>query len=68
MLPPRRNPCPESKRGAVDDAVRRFQGKGYKQMQRYVKARYAFEPKTCWIADRKEQLGFQPKRAWNRGK
>ncbi len=64
----RKHPCPVDKRSAVDEAVRRFGGQGYKEIQRYVKEHYSFTPKTCWIADRKEALGFRPKRAWNRGK
>jgi len=38
----------------------------YQQIQNYVKAKYGFKPKTCWIADVKEQEGLEVKRAWNR--
>jgi len=68
MPPDRKHPCPPSKQAPVDEALQRFNGQGYKEIQRYVKEHYGFTPKTCWIADRKEELGFRPKRAWNRGK
>jgi hypothetical protein len=38
----------------------------YHQIQDYVKAKYGFIPKTCWIADVKEQSGLPVRRAWNR--
>lgn len=38
----------------------------YKQIQDYVKSIYGFQPKTCWIADVKEQAGLPVRRAWNR--
>lgn len=38
----------------------------YTQIQKYVKGKYGFQPKTCWIADVKEQAGLQVRRAWNR--
>jgi hypothetical protein len=38
----------------------------YKQIQEYIKAKYGFQPKTCWIADVKEQEGLYVKHAWNR--
>ncbi len=38
----------------------------YRQIQEYVKAKYGFQPKTCWIADVKEQEGLDVKHAWNR--
>src|SRR5687768_16107088 len=37
----------------------------YKQIREYVQQRFDFEPKTCWIADVKEQNGLSP-RARNR--
>ena len=38
----------------------------YKQIQDYVKREHDFQPKTCWIADVKEQAGLPVKRARNR--
>jgi len=38
----------------------------YLKIQAYVKARYGFEPKTCWIADAKEKCGIPVREAWNR--
>ena len=38
----------------------------YKQMAKYVRKQFDFEPKTCWIADVKEQNGLSPRRAHNR--
>jgi hypothetical protein len=38
----------------------------YEEIQQYVKANYGFKPKTCWIADVKEQCGIQRREAWNR--
>lgn len=38
----------------------------YKQIQNYTKEHYGFSPKTCWIADIKEQCGLMPKLAPNR--
>ena len=38
----------------------------YKQIQKYVKGKYGFIPKTCWIADVKGQCGLSVRRAWNR--
>ncbi len=64
---PRTYPCPPEKAPMVDLAIRRFAGEGYRQMQRYVKRKWGFVPKTCWIADRKEVLGFDVQPAWNRG-
>jgi hypothetical protein len=52
----------------VDEAVRRFEGKGYAEIQQYVRSKYGFVPKTCWIAHRKEVLGFSPRPVWNRGR
>jgi len=38
----------------------------YQQIQEYVRRKYGFQPKTCWIADVKEQVGLPVRRAWNR--
>jgi len=38
----------------------------YKQIQEWVKKKYGFTPKTCWIADVKEQCGLKVRKAWNR--
>lgn len=31
-----------------------------------VREMYGFQPKPCWIADVKEQLGYSVRPAWNR--
>jgi len=38
----------------------------YKQIQEFVKEKYDFVPKTCWIADVKEKSGSAPAPAPNR--
>ena len=38
----------------------------YKEIQEWIKKKYKYEPKTCWIADVKEQCGLPVKSAWNR--
>ena len=38
----------------------------YKQIQEYVKEKYDFSPKTCWIAHMKDVLGVESKVAFNR--
>jgi hypothetical protein len=38
----------------------------YVEIQRYVKKRYGFEPKTCWIADVKAEHGVTTRPAPNR--
>lgn len=38
----------------------------YKQIQDYVKKRYGYQPKTCWIAHVKELSGLSMRKAWNR--
>jgi hypothetical protein len=38
----------------------------YKQITEYVKAKYNYTPKPCWIADVKEQMGFHVPYAHNR--
>jgi len=38
----------------------------YKQIQAYVKGKYGFIPKTCWIAHVKEICGLPLRKAWNR--
>ena len=39
----------------------------YSQIQAWVKSKYGWEPKTCWIAHCKELAGLPVRRAWNRG-
>jgi hypothetical protein len=38
----------------------------YKKIQKYVKSKYGFVPKTCWIAHAKELCGLNVRKAWNR--
>lgn len=38
----------------------------YKQIQEYVKQRYGYVPKLCWIVHMKEECGFKPKVSSNR--
>jgi len=38
----------------------------YKEIQKWVKRHYGFVPKTCWIADVKQQEGLPVKLAPNR--
>jgi hypothetical protein len=38
----------------------------YKQIQDWIKQQYGFAPKTCWIADIKNQYGLTQRRAPNR--
>ncbi len=38
----------------------------YKQIQEYVRPRYRFVPKTCWIAHVKELCGLPVRKAPNR--
>lgn len=38
----------------------------YKEIQEYVKNKYGYTPKTCWIAHSKEIFGLTPKTASNR--
>jgi hypothetical protein len=38
----------------------------YKQIQEWVKQQYGFIPKTCWIADAKNQAGIPMRKAPNR--
>ena len=38
----------------------------YRQIQHYVKLKYGFQPKTCWIADVKELVGLPVREARNR--
>jgi hypothetical protein len=38
----------------------------YEEIQEYIKIKYGFEPKTCWIADVKNQCGITMRTAWNR--
>jgi hypothetical protein len=39
----------------------------YKNIQSYVKRKYGFVPKTCWIAHAKELCGIPVRTAPNRG-
>ena len=54
----RKFPCPPSKAAAVDEAIKKFDGRDYKAMQAYVKEKHGFHPRPSWIGDRKEQLGY----------
>ena len=38
----------------------------YYQIQEYIKKKYGYSVKTCWIADVKEQCGLNPRIAPNR--
>jgi 23S rRNA (uracil1939-C5)-methyltransferase len=38
----------------------------YEQIKAFVKEKYDFVPKSCWIADAKEKAGLEVHRAWNR--
>lgn len=38
----------------------------YIQIMEYVKSKYGYSPKTCWIADVKEQMGLTLRQAPNR--
>ncbi|OIJ22018.1 hypothetical protein BKP45_04900 [Anaerobacillus alkalidiazotrophicus] len=38
----------------------------YVQIQQYVKHKYGYIPKTCWIAHMKEVCGLKPKTSHNR--
>jgi hypothetical protein len=38
----------------------------YKEIQDYVKNKYGFVPKTCWIADVREICGLPVRKAGNR--
>jgi len=38
----------------------------YKQIQDWVKIKYGFVPKTCWIADVKQKSGLNVRMASNR--
>ncbi len=38
----------------------------YKEIQAWVKARYGWLPRTCWIAHRKEMNGLPRRNAHNR--
>jgi len=40
----------------------------YEQIQNWVREKYGFTVKTCWIADVKEKCGLPPRRAPNRNK
>ena len=38
----------------------------YAKIQKYVKERFSYSVKTCWIADMKEQCGIPVRKANNR--
>lgn len=38
----------------------------YREIQKFVKRKYGYTVKTCWIADVKEMCGLNPKKAPNR--
>lgn len=37
----------------------------YSQIQAYIKEKYGFLPKTCWIADVKESCSLPVRKAYN---
>ncbi|WP_416826278.1 hypothetical protein [Ectobacillus polymachus] len=38
----------------------------YKQIQEYIKQKYGYSPKTCWIAHMKEVCGLKLRMSTNR--
>ncbi len=38
----------------------------YSDIQRWIKEKYGYTVKTCWIADVKEQCGILTRQAYNR--
>jgi hypothetical protein len=38
----------------------------YEEIQDYIKQKYGFIPKTCWIAHVKEICGLPVRKPWNR--
>ncbi|KAF5086909.1 hypothetical protein DSECCO2_52010 [anaerobic digester metagenome] len=38
----------------------------YEDIQSWVKEKYGFSVKTCWIAHMKEKHGLSPRKSWNR--
>lgn len=59
-------PCPEKYRKIVDEAIKMFDGKGYRtKMQHWAKEKYGIPIETCWIADRKRALGYDVRKAPN---
>ena len=38
----------------------------YQEIQSYVKKKYKYSPKTCWIADAKEKCGLPVRRSHRR--
>lgn len=38
----------------------------YPRIQEYIKSKYGFEPKTCWIADAKQKCRIPVPLVWNR--
>lgn len=38
----------------------------YKEIQEYIKQKYGYTPKSCWIAHMKEVCGLHPRIAHNR--
>lgn len=38
----------------------------YKEIQNYIKEKYGFTVKTCWITDIKNKFGLTQRRAYNR--
>ena len=38
----------------------------YNNIQEYVKKKYGFVPKSCWIAHAKELCGLNVRKSWNR--
>jgi hypothetical protein len=54
----RKYPCPPDKAAAIDEAIKKFNGSNYTEMQTYVRQKYGFQPRSSWIGDRKEHLGY----------
>ena len=46
--------------------LKNFEMSTYTRIQEYVKSKYGFEPKTCWIAHAKELCRIPVKKSWNR--
>lgn len=53
-------------RWARDEISRRAVMATYAQIQAFVKQRYDFQPKTCWIAHIKSKCGLPVRQAHNR--
>jgi len=59
-------PCPKQYQKIVDEAIKLFDGKGYRtHMQPWARKKYGISIETCWIADRKRALGYDVRKAPN---